>query len=99
MESLSIEEVESNSNCAATTAVGDNVAPANSSLGKESDPETSTVASTVRFARIDSSSAHPSTKATHPPSLTVPECSSRQVGQRPFFVYAQRGPKLSDLVH
>ena len=44
--------------CAAATAVGDRVARAARSWDKESDPETSIIARTIRFARIDSSSAH-----------------------------------------
>jgi hypothetical protein len=53
MESPSIGEAESSPDCAAAIAVRDNVARGDRSLGGESDPETSTIARTIRFASID----------------------------------------------
>src|SRR6516162_7616412 len=57
MESPSIKEAESSFDRATTTAGGDNVARADRSFGRENDPETSIIARTIGFARIDSSSA------------------------------------------
>jgi hypothetical protein len=91
MKSPSIDEAESSSNRATAAAAGEDVLRADSSLGGESDPEASIIARIIRFARIDSSSAHALDYG--PPSVQLTDRAMS------VYIYAARGPQLSDMVH